>query len=86
MVLEMIMDYLENMFVFRITVDPVGGDIDGFEDKYYYGRRTAECMMANFRNLHKQDTDFVGGYMAFMGAWRDRGAGDQSAGTNRCRV
>jgi choline dehydrogenase-like flavoprotein len=48
----------------------VNGDIDGFRDSYYYGRRTAECMMANFRNLHKQDTDFVGGYMAFMGAWR----------------
>ncbi len=56
----------------------LNGSVDGYEDKYYYGRRTAECMMANFRNLHKQDTDFVGGYMAFMGAWRDRGAGDQS--------
>jgi len=53
------------------------GTVDGFEDKYYYGRRTAECMMTNFRNLHKQDTDFVGGYMAFMGAWRDKGAGNQ---------
>ena len=54
------------------------GAVEGFEDKYYYGRRTAECMMTNFRNLHKQDTDFVGGYMAFMGAWRDKGAADQS--------
>jgi choline dehydrogenase-like flavoprotein len=53
----------------------LGGAVDGFEDKYYYGRRTAECMMPNFRNLHKQDTDFVGGYMAFMGAWREKGAG-----------
>lgn len=52
------------------------GEVDGFEDKYYYGRRTVECMMPNFRNLHKQDTDFVGGYMAFMGAWRERGAAD----------
>jgi choline dehydrogenase-like flavoprotein len=56
----------------------INGSVDGFEDKYYYGRRTAECMMANFRNLHKKDTDFVGGYMAFMGAWRGRGAGDQA--------
>jgi len=55
----------------------VRGEVEGFEDKYYYGRRTAECMMANFRNLHKQDADFVGGYMAFMGAWRERGAGNQ---------
>ncbi|HTI08273.1 MAG TPA: GMC family oxidoreductase [Puia sp.] len=51
----------------------VGGTVEGYEDKYYYGRKPAESMMANFRNLHKQDTDFVGGYMAFMGASRPRG-------------
>lgn len=58
----------------------VGGSIEGYEDKYYHVRKPAESMMANFRNLHKQDTDFVGGYMAFMGASRTRGAaisGDQ---------
>jgi choline dehydrogenase-like flavoprotein len=55
------------------------GDVEGFEDKYYYGRRTAECMMANFRNLQKHEMDFVGGYMAFMGAWRDRGAGENAS-------
>jgi choline dehydrogenase-like flavoprotein len=48
----------------------LGGTVDGFEDSYYYGRRPSECMMANFRNFKKQDTDFVGGYMAFMGAGR----------------
>jgi choline dehydrogenase-like flavoprotein len=52
----------------------LGGTIDGFEDKYYYGRRPSECMMANFRNLKKHEMDFVGGYMAFMGA--SRGAAD----------
>jgi choline dehydrogenase-like flavoprotein len=57
----------------------VGGDVEGYEDKYYFGRRTAECMMANYRNLHKQDTDFVGGYMAFMGCYRERGMHEQSA-------
>jgi choline dehydrogenase-like flavoprotein len=54
----------------------VNGEIEGYQDRYYYGRRTAECMMANFRNIHKHDMDFVGGYMAFMGAWRGRGAGE----------
>ena len=43
----------------------VGGDVDGYLDKYYYGRRTAECMVPNFRNIHSNDMDFVGGYMAF---------------------
>jgi choline dehydrogenase-like flavoprotein len=55
----------------------LGGTVDGFEDSYYYGRRPSECMMANFRNLKKQDTDFVGGYMAFMGA--SRGTADGHA-------
>jgi len=32
-------------------------------------------MMPNFRNLKKQDTDFVGGYMAFMSAYRANGDG-----------
>jgi len=48
----------------------MNGTIDGFLDKYYYGRRPSESMMANFRNLKKNDMPFVGGYMAFMGAWR----------------
>ena len=59
----------------------VNGDVDGYQDKYYYGRRTVECMMTNFRNVYKHDMDFVGGYMAFMGAWRDRGAPEQSPET-----
>jgi choline dehydrogenase-like flavoprotein len=54
----------------------LGGTVDGFEDKYYYGRRPSECMMANFRNLKKQDTDFVGGYMAFMGSGRGQADGN----------
>ena len=52
----------------------LGGSIKGFEDVYYYGRKPAESMMANFRNFGKNDMDFVGGYMAFMGAYRMRGA------------
>lgn len=54
----------------------VGGSFDGPEDKYYYGRKPSEPMLANFRNLGKQDTDFVGGYMAFMGAYRSRADGE----------
>jgi choline dehydrogenase-like flavoprotein len=50
----------------------VNGRIDGFQDTYYYGRKPAESMMANFRNLKKQEMDFVGGYMAFMGCSRQR--------------
>ncbi|MEA2761978.1 MAG: hypothetical protein QOD47_1262 [Gemmatimonadaceae bacterium] len=49
------------------------GRISGFEDKYFYIRNPTECILVNFRNLGKQDTDFVGGYTTFTGAYRERG-------------
>jgi choline dehydrogenase-like flavoprotein len=48
----------------------VNGAIDGFGDKYYYGRNPTEPIIANYRNLHRQDTDYVGGFTTFMGAFR----------------
>lgn len=48
----------------------VNGKLDGMEDKYYYGRNPTEPIIANYRNLHKQDTDYVGGFTTFMGAYR----------------
>ncbi|RDC63906.1 GMC oxidoreductase [Adhaeribacter pallidiroseus] len=51
----------------------VNADIAGFEDQYYYGRNPTEPIIANYRNLHQQDTDYVGGYTTFMGAFRPRG-------------
>ena len=51
----------------------LGGTIDGFEDVYFYGRKPAESMMANFRNFKKHEMDFVVGYMAFMGCYRTKG-------------
>ncbi|SOE20307.1 Choline dehydrogenase [Spirosomataceae bacterium TFI 002] len=52
----------------------INGRVEGFKNKYFYGSNPSECMMPNFRNVKKQDTDFVGGYMSFMGAYRGRGA------------
>jgi choline dehydrogenase-like flavoprotein len=52
----------------------MNGRIEGYHDTYYYGRKPAEAMMNNFRNFKKHDMDFVGGYMAFMGCYRTRGA------------
>jgi len=48
----------------------VNGKLDGMEDKYYYGRNPTEPIIANYRNLHKIDTDYVGGFTTFMGAYR----------------
>lgn len=50
----------------------MGASFEGFEDKYYKGARPAECVIPNYRNLKKQDTDFLGGYVIFSGAYRDR--------------
>jgi len=44
-----------------------------FEDQYFYGRNPSECILVNFRNLGKQETDFVGGYTTFTGGYRERG-------------
>lgn len=48
----------------------MSADIDGFEDSYYYGRRPCAVMLPNFRNVYKQETDFLRGYMMFYSAYR----------------
>lgn len=50
----------------------VSASIDGPEDKYYYGRRPTQPMMPNFRNVHKQEMDFMRGYMSFYSVYRGR--------------
>ncbi|MBK9491707.1 MAG: hypothetical protein IPO07_25090 [Haliscomenobacter sp.] len=47
---------------FHIYRGSMGADMPGYEDKYIYGRNPVECILANFRNLKEQDTDFLGGY------------------------
>ncbi|MEQ1584300.1 MAG: GMC family oxidoreductase [Cyclobacteriaceae bacterium] len=46
---------------------------DGPEDQYYFGRSPSKPIMANYRNLHTKDTDYVGGFLTFIGAYRSRG-------------
>jgi len=50
----------------------VSGIFKGYEDKYYYGRNPTNPIIANYRNLHKQDTDFLGSYLTFAWASRPR--------------
>jgi len=44
--------------------------MDGFLEDYYYGRRPTSIMMPNFRNVKKQEMDFLRGYMTFYSAAR----------------
>ncbi|SRR5579871_362959 len=48
----------------------MSGELDGFEDKYYKVRKPVENIIPNFRNVHSQDTDFLGGYVIFSAANR----------------
>lgn len=48
----------------------VTASIDGFLDRYYFGRNPTELILANYRNLHQQETDYKGGFTTFMGAYR----------------
>jgi choline dehydrogenase-like flavoprotein len=55
--------------------------IEGPLDKYYYGRRPTAVMMPNFRNVHKQETDFLRGYMTFFTANRETGIPNATGST-----
>lgn len=45
----------------------------GYEDSYYFTRKPTGAMMPNFRNVHKQEMDFLRGYMVHFSASRGRG-------------
>ena len=53
------------------------GSIEGFEDRYIYGRNPSDAIIANYRNLHKMDTDFLGGYTTYMSGYRPRSNGEE---------
>jgi choline dehydrogenase-like flavoprotein len=44
--------------------------MEGYEDSYYYGRKPTDNIIPNFRNVYKQETDFLRGYMVFFSAMR----------------
>jgi choline dehydrogenase-like flavoprotein len=48
----------------------ISASFEGFEDKIYFGRRPCAVMMPNFRNVNKQEMDFLRGYMTFYSAGR----------------
>jgi choline dehydrogenase-like flavoprotein len=58
----------------------VSASYDGPKDKYYYGRRPTQVMMPNFRNVEKQEMDFLRGYMVHFSAGRGRATSDGIGG------
>ena len=62
---------------FHIYRGSISADIDGFLDAYYYGRRPASTLIPNFRNVYKQETDFLRGYVSFLQAGRASGNSEE---------
>ncbi len=56
-----------------------GGEFPGFEDKYSYGRNPTNPIIANYRNLHKRDTDYLGGFLTFVWSRRTASAFNQES-------
>ena len=44
---------------------------EGYEDRYYKGRRPVLIFMPSYTNVLKQETDFLRGYMSYFGAYRE---------------
>ncbi len=62
--------FLGKYIAFHNYRGTLGGRFEGFEDKYYFGRRPTAVMLPNFRNVKRQETDFLRGYMSFYSAGR----------------
>jgi choline dehydrogenase-like flavoprotein len=48
----------------------ISADYDGFQEFTKYGNRPNGCYIPRFRNVRKQETDFLRGYAAGFGAFR----------------
>ena len=71
-------DALGRYLMDHIWVFGASGEIEGFEDRYYYGNRPTGIYINRFRNVTKQEADFVRGFAYQGGASRpswQRGAG-----------
>jgi choline dehydrogenase-like flavoprotein len=55
-------------------------EMEGFLDHYYFGRNPTDLILANYKNLHRQETDYFGGYTTFLSARRSHGDADSDQG------
>ena len=58
----------------------MSASVDGFEDKYYFGRRPTNVYIPRFRNVTKKDASFLRGYHFGGSASRSRGEEDVDIG------
>ena len=58
----------------------VNASVDGFEDRYYFGRRPTGIFIPRFVNYPEQKKNYVRGFNCQGGAWRGRGNGSSEIG------
>lgn len=59
----------------------VTANVNGFEDSYYYGRRPTNIYIPRFKNIHEQEKNFIRGFHLAGTAYRTRGSGDHTIGS-----
>ena len=58
----------------------IAARVEGFEDKYYYGRRPCPIYIPRFRNINEKTPGFIRGYHFGGSAYRGRGESDATIG------
>lgn len=61
---------LGKYFAFHNYRGHIGGQYEGFKDSTTDGRRPTSAYLPRFRNVHKQETDFLRGYAAGFSSGR----------------
>lgn len=71
-------DLLGRYIAFHNYRGNVDATVDGYLDKYHYGRRPTQAIMPSFKNVKKNDSPFLGGYMSYFIAYRSGWGKDYS--------
>jgi len=58
----------------------ISADVNGFEDKYYYGRRPCPVYIPRFQNIKEKTPGFIRGYHFGGSAFRGQQQGDEPIG------
>ncbi len=57
------------------------GDVEGLDDKYYFGRRPTGVYVPRFKNIDRQEEGFIRGYYYQGNAFRETGISTDQIGT-----
>lgn len=63
-------DVLGRYMAFHNYRGSLTAELPGHLDSYYFGRRPTSIVIPNFRNVHRHEANFKGGYMTFFTASR----------------